>query len=173
LGGRNPRDAKGHLFALRAMQPNIQGLLLLDGDNRALEDHEVRAQGLTIVRWARYEIENYLVVPDAIKRMLGANMQDLFSMQEVDRAMAYLKTQLPEPFFADPLSDQIQAIMEIPASKKLLPEMFEAAGRPLEKSDFFLIAENMQKQEIHPEIIRVLDRIAGLLPGAPVAGSTN
>jgi len=172
-GGRNPREAKGHLFALRTIQPDILGLLLLDGDNRGLEDHELKAQGLNIVRWSRYEIENYLVIPNAIKRMLCSDPQDLFSIEEAKRAIAYLKTQLPEPFFADPLSDTIQAIMEIPASKKLLPEMFEAAGRPLEKSDFFLIAESMRKEEIHPEIIRVLNCIAGLLPSNSEPGSDS
>lgn len=163
-GGRNPREAKGHLFALQAIQPAIRGLLLLDGDNRELPNHELKAGGLTILRWTRYEIENYLVVPDAIKRMLCPDPQDLYSPQEAEAALAYLKSQLPETFFANPLSDQIQAIVEIPASKKLLPDMFAAAGRPMEKSDFFLIAESMTKDEIHPEVIRVLDQIAGLLP---------
>ena len=32
------------------------------------------------------------------------------------------------------------------------------------KGDFFLIAENMKENEIHPEVVRVLDAIAELLP---------
>ncbi len=165
-GGRNPREAKGHLFALRAIHPKIHGLLLLDGDNRELPDQDLKATGLTIVRWTRYEIENYLLVPDAIRRLLSPEPDDIFTAGEADAAIEYLTNQLPAPFFADPLSDRVQAIVEVPASKKLLPEMFAAAKRPLEKSDFFLIAENMFAAEIHPEVIRVLDKIAGLLPAA-------
>ena len=45
--GRNPREAKGHLFALHAIHPSIRGLLLLDGDNRGLPDHELIADGLS------------------------------------------------------------------------------------------------------------------------------
>ncbi len=34
----------------------------------------------------------------------------------------------------------------------------------MEKKDFFLIAESMLPNEIHPKVIEVLDRIANLLP---------
>jgi len=165
-GGRNPREAKAHLFALRSIHPRIQALLLLDGDNRDLPDHEINADGLTIVRWQRYEIENYLIVPDAIRRFLSPGGGDLFGQAEADRAMEFLKTQLPDSFFRDPLSDATEAIVAVAASKKLLPPMFAAAGRALERSDFFLIAEQMTKDEIHPAVKRVLDQIAALVPVA-------
>lgn len=163
-GGRNPREAKVHLFALRAIHPRIRGLLLIDGDNRDIADHDISTEGLTIVRWKRYEIENYLMIPDAIGRLLMPDAQDLFGQTASLRATEYLKTQLPESFFRDPLSDATQAAVEVPASKKVLPQMFEAAGRPMEKSDFFLIAEKMEPHEIHPDVRRVLDKIAELIP---------
>jgi hypothetical protein len=161
--GRNPREAKGHVFALHAIHPSIRGLLLLDGDNRSLPDRELTADGLTIVRWTRYEVENYLLVPDAIRRTLSPEPADLFTATEASKAIDYLKTQLPPAFFSNPLADSA-AIVSVPASKQLLPQMFDAAGRPLEKGDFFLIAQNMKPEEIHPEVVRVLDAIAELLP---------
>ncbi len=161
--GRNPREAKGHLFALHAIHPAIRGLLLLDGDNRSLPDHELTADDLTIIRWRRYEIENYLVVPDAIKRMIAGDATDLFLAAEASKAIDYLKTQLPPAFFSNPLADSA-AIVNVPASKQLLPQMFEAVGRPLEKGDFFLIAKNMNRNEIHPDVTRVLEAIAELVP---------
>jgi len=164
-GGRNPREAKAHLFALRGIHPHIQGLLLLDGDNRNLPDHEINAEGLSLVRWKRYEIENYLLVPDAIGRFLAPESDELFGQAAAEKAIEYLKTQLPDSFFRNPLSDVTAAAVEVPASKDLLPQMFEAAGRPLEKSDFFLIAERMTKDEIHPAVITVLDQVAALAPG--------
>ncbi len=57
----------------------------------------------------------------------------MFAVKEAEAALDYLHTQLPPAFFTDPLSDQTQAILEIPASKKLLPAMFAAAGRPWRK----------------------------------------
>jgi len=118
---------------------------------------------LAIVRWHRYEIENYLVVPDAIRRTLSPEPGDLFTASAASKAIDYLKTQLPPTFFIAPLADSA-AIVSVPASKELLPQMFEAAGRPLEKGDFFLIAQNMKPEEIHPEVVRVLDAISQLLP---------
>ena len=63
----------------------------------------------------------------------------------------------------NPLADSA-AIVSVPASKELLPQMFEVAGRPLEKRDFYLIAQNMRAEEIHPEVVRVLDAVSRLLP---------
>ncbi len=160
--GRSPREARGHLFAVRAIHPTIRGLLLLDGDNRGLPDREISTDGLTIRRWTRYEIENYLLIPDAIKRTLGPT-DNLFVAEEGRKAVEYLRQQLPPVFFDNPLHDN-PVVNSVPASKQLLPQMFEAAGRPMEKSDFFLIASNMRPDEIHPEVIEVLDMIAALLP---------
>jgi hypothetical protein len=166
-GGRSPREAKAHLFALRAIHPNMRGLLLVDGDNREIEDREIATDGLAIVRWRRYEIENYLLVPAAIQRLLTPEEEALFAPLTADRAIEYLRTQLPGSFFDDPLSDATQAAVEVPASKKLLPQMFQAAGRPMEKSDFFMLAEKMRPDEIHPDVRTVLDKIAALIPENP------
>jgi predicted ATPase len=163
--GRNPREARSHLFALRAIHPNLKGLLLLDGDNRGLPEHEIEAQGLSIHRWTRYEIENYLLVPNAIQRFLAHEPPDLFSSQLAEDAIAYLRTQLPPQTFQSPLADNA-TVVAVRASKDILPQMFQAAGTPWEKEDYFLLAEVMKADEIHPEILYVLDAIADLLGAA-------
>lgn len=160
--GRNPREARAHLFALRAIYPSARGLLLLDGDNRDLEEHEISGEGLTIHRWQRYEIENYLLVPEAIRRFI-ANDGDLFSAAQAEDAMAYLRQQLPPQTFINPLEDNA-TVSRVRASKEILPQTFSAAGRLLEKEDYFLLAEKMRPEEIHPEVRTVLDNIEALLP---------
>lgn len=164
--GRNPREAREHLFALRAIYPSLRGLLLLDADNRDLPAHEIEGTGLTIHRWGRYEIENYLIVPNAIHRFLVRDPEGLFSSLEADAAITYLKGQLPPQTFEDPSADN-RTVATVRASKDLLPQMFEAAGHPLEKEDYFLIAEAMRPEEIHPEVMAVLDAIEGLIPREP------
>jgi predicted ATPase len=160
--GRNPREAKTHLFALRAIHPNLQGLLLIDGDNRDLPTHEVESAGLSIHRWTRYEIENYLLVPPAIHRFLARQPADLFSTKTADDAIAYLRTQLPPQTFENPLTDNA-TVIAVRASKDLLPQMFAVAGIPMEKEDYFLLAEAMRPDEIHPEVLNVLDAIGNLV----------
>ena len=158
--GRNPREAREHLFALRAIHPDLEGLLLLDGDNRDLSEHEIDAQGLIIHRWTRYGIENYLLVPNAIHRFLLRDEPDLFSGKMADDAVAYLRTQLPPQTFENPLIDNNVVVR---ASKDVLPQMFEVVGTPLEKADYFLLAEAMLPEEIHPEVTNVLNAIANLV----------
>jgi hypothetical protein len=46
--------------------------------------------------------------------------------------------------------------------------MFDGVGSPLEKEDYFLLAQVMKPEEVHPEVIGVLDSIAGLLGGDDV-----
>lgn len=161
--GRNPREAREHLFALRAILPGAQGLLLLDGDNRGLPEHEISGEGLTIHRWKRYEIENYLLVPAALRRFIAND--DLFSAAQAEKAMDYLRHQLPPQTFVDPLEDNA-TVDTVRASKDILPQAFSAAGLLREKEDYFLIAEKMLPEEIHPEVRTVLGNIEALLPRA-------
>lgn len=170
--GRNPREAREHLFALRAIHHDLRGLLLLDGDNRALPAHEVEGTGLVIHRWKRYEIENYLLVPEAIRRFFMRDGGDLFSAGAADEAIAYLKNQLPPQTFENPLADNA-TVLTVRASKELLPQMFEAAGDPLEKEDYFLLADVMKAEEIHPDVLAVLDAIGDLVPDAPLQRTTG
>ncbi len=162
--GRNPREAREHLFALRAIHPQLQGLLLLDGDNRNLPRHEIEGTGLTIHRWTRYEVENYLLVPNAIRRFLVRDPGDLFSSAAADAAIVHLRSQLPPQTFDNPLTDNA-TVTTVRASKELLPQMFDAAGYTLEKEDYFLVAEAMRPDEIHPEVLAVLRSIADLVGG--------
>ena len=152
--GRSPKEAGAHFFSLKAIRPEVQGLLLLDGDNRDLPDREIRSDGLTILRWERYEAESYLLHPDALHRFIGAETGDLFA----NTAIAYLKEQLPPAFFKAPLESSAFLKAE-PASKTLLPELLKRAGVVLQKSDYFLIAEKMTPEEISPEVREKLDAI--------------
>ena len=71
--------------------------------------------------------------------------------------------ELPASVFENPLRDS-EAVMRIPASKSILPKLFESEQPPIRKADYYRIAECMEPEDIHPEVIEVLDRIAGLMP---------
>ncbi len=160
LRGRRPRDARGHLFALRAVHKDVRGLLLLDGDNRQDDPHEYRADNLVSHIWRRYEIENYLLVPAAIERFIRPD--DLFTVRTVQDAF---EADLPASVLTDPLRD-MEAVVRIPASTTILPKLFEQSPLPLAKTDYYRIADVMEPDEIHPEVIKVLDQIAALVPGS-------
>ena len=75
LGGRSLREATAHFFALRAAFPNLRAACLLDGDNRDEPDEQTTRAGLVVLRWRRYEIENYLLQPDAIVRFASRDFE--------------------------------------------------------------------------------------------------
>lgn len=145
--GRNPKEARSHYFALKAIQPSIKAVLLLDGDNRNLPDREITADGLTLLRWERYEAESYLLHPASLERFLEAEKGPLFAKP----AMEYLRQQMPPVFFSNPLETS-SFLRSEPASKTLLPELFSRAGLDLPKSNFFILARQMTKDELPQEI---------------------
>ncbi|MFQ5652211.1 MAG: ATP-dependent endonuclease [bacterium] len=157
--GRHPREARSHFFALKAIKPDYRGILLLDGDNRALPEHEISAEGLLIMRWRRYEAENYLLHPEALFRFVtrewSTESPDLFAQAGVD----FLKEQLPPAVFSNPLQEH-DYLNATPASKALLPAFFEAASVTISKNDYYQVAAAMKPEEIPQEVIEKLDIIA-------------
>jgi hypothetical protein len=160
IKGRNPAEARGHFFALRAVR-TLPGILILDGDKRALSEHELSADGLTILRWKRYEIENYLIHPEVLDRFIRGANPDLWTTTSADRGREYLQNKLPPIVFNNPLGDD-EYLNRTPASKELLPGFFEAAGRNLTKNEYYQIAAQMLPEEIPGEIKEKLDIMCNL-----------
>jgi hypothetical protein len=155
IRGRNPREARGHFFALRAIRPEVAGYLLLDGDNRGLLDHDLGGDGLDIGRWRRYEAESYLLHPAALGRFVETRTEPLFQRA----ARKVLEEQLTPPMLRSPLAEH-DIYEALRSSKTLLPKFFEAAGLSVPKRDYYLVAEQMRRDELPPEVGEKLDTIA-------------
>lgn len=153
--GRNPREARDHFFALRALKSDLKGLLLLDGDNREVPNHHVEAKELLVERWGRYEIESYLVHPEALGRFVESAALPL----AVPRAQEYLTDQLPPAVLRDPTQPH-EYWRSVPASKTILPEFFRLAQVSITKREYYLVANQMKSTEIPDEVWEKLDTIA-------------
>ena len=156
--GRNPRGAREHFFALRAIRTDIRGVLLLDGDNRGLPDHEVAGEGLVVLRWKRYEAESNLLHPEALLRYVEGRSGQLFT----EPARTYLDDQLPRAVIRNPLADH-DYLASTRASKTLLPGFFDVAGLDLSKNEYYLVAEEMRPEEPPAEIEEKLNQIGAVL----------
>jgi hypothetical protein len=156
--GCHPREARSHLFALRAINRNLHGILILDGDNRNIPEQDIRADSLDIYRWQRYEIENYILHPEALKRFVTGQMADLFAAGRASSADAFVQKSFPPDAINDPLGDN-PYLLNVPASKQILPQLFKHLGMDTTKSEYFEIVTHMKPEEIHPEVISVLDMI--------------
>ena len=165
LRGSNPRDARDHYFAMRAVVPDLRAVCLLDGDNRDYPDDSTTSAGLRVLRWRRYEIENYLLQPSAITRFaadfplfeerMGADVENAFWKQV--------------PTGTDLFGDHV-SLVRVKASTEFLTPLFELLRQPTRKKDLYLVAARMRPEEIHPEVTEKLDRIAEAL-GLPANGA--
>ncbi|MBI4027996.1 MAG: ATP-binding protein [Verrucomicrobia bacterium] len=163
--GRNPKEARAHYFSLKAVRHDLSAVLLLDGDNRNMPDREISADGLTLLRWERYESESYLLHPVALERFITQQKGDLFA----SAALNYLREQIPPAFFKDPLQTSAFLRSE-PASKTLLPELLKKAdlSKEITKSDYFLIARQMEKSEVPIEVGEKLSEIQKTIGTIPI-----
>ena len=153
LGGRRLEDAKEHHFALHGAFPGIPAVCLLDGDNREALERETTRLGMEVLRWKRYEIENYLCHPDPIGRFLNFPL----SIESVQREF---RTMVPPG--ADLFGDSVVFVRSKGSTELLMP-LLNAVGHPTNKNDLHLIAEAMKPEEIHPEVVQKLDRMAEVL----------
>ena len=157
--GSHPQEARAHFFALKAAKPDIRGVLILDGDNRQLPDHELLAEGLTILRWTRYEAESYLLHPEALARFVRGGTPDLFTNVSAEKGLRYLRERLPPVVYTTPLAED-DYLQVTPASKTLLPGFFREAGVSLPKEEYYQIATQMLPREIPNEVSTKLDAIS-------------
>lgn len=152
--------AKNHITALQAYFPKMKGFLLLDSDGDYPRDGEGDVTlSLQVAFWNRYEIENYIVHPDAIYRFL---LKEKVLPLVADRAIMALKKMIALRFFEDPVNDPKGDLRSKKASEEYLPEVFKVAGveSKIPKSEYYRLAEAMKPEEFSPEVTEKLDSIA-------------
>jgi energy-coupling factor transporter ATP-binding protein EcfA2 len=176
--GNVPKHARDHFYGLQSAHPSLRGVLLLDQTETTL-----RTEGpLTEIMWRRREIENYLLVPEAILRFcerelrvsLGAEKVEqeisLFSSQipdEMEIVRGMLKKRILEEEFAQPLIDT-PFFLGTKASEVVLEPFFNdfykkiGKSNAMRKNSFYRLAAEMKKEEIPPEVKEKLDHIAVL-----------
>ena len=153
LRGRRPKHAREHHSALHGALPGTPAVCLLDGDNRDAPARETTRLGMEILRWRRYEIENYLLHPQAVARWLSSPGV----AEAVEREFG--KRVLPD----DELFGDSVTLVRVKASTEFLMPLLDAVGHPTRKNALHLIAEAMKPEEIHPEVVEKLDRMAAVL----------
>ncbi|HUT00959.1 MAG TPA: AAA family ATPase, partial [Phycisphaerae bacterium] len=160
--GSRPQEARRHFFALKAVNPRIRGVLLLDGDNRSLPDHEIADKDLLILRWGRYEAESYLLHPEVLCRFVERRRAGLFGAAAAEKGMRFLREELPPAVLRDPTGEH-DYLNATPASKTILPGFFEAAEFRLSKNEYYQVASEMKPEEVPPEVRQKLDQIGQVL----------
>lgn len=155
-----------HWNMLKLVREALPALELLDGDSRNKADDDITgtADRIQRLRWRRYEIESYLVHPAPLARFVEKRLGpgDL-SDQPKAALMDELRQKLEQGFLDDPMHPAalVESFLKNePASKMLIPGLLQAAGlNNVPKREFFEIAAQFQKEEVHPEVIERLNQI--------------
>ena len=162
--GRN--FAKKHYRALKAQIPTLRALEVCDrdeakgehwdglgpGELRIEEGRRNTPEGMKVVYWTRYETENYLIHPNAILRFVS----QLLGKAAEEKARKYMEEYLPRVLFERPFeatdTDQVKG-------KTTVGRILTAAEVRLGESDYYQLATVMLPNEIHPDVVAMLDEI--------------
>ena len=152
--------ARDHFEALQLVREGLPGLELLDGDaHRNIPDTDITGAGLQRLRWRRYEIESYLVHPDALARFVEAAVGADSAAAHVEDMLTYWRGAFPPDVVKAPLVDH-EYLIEAKARTRLIPPLLDAAGLyGLPYTRYHEIAALMRPEEVHPEVVEKLDGI--------------
>ena len=158
--GRPGIKARDHYDALQLVREGLPGLELRDGDARPeVPDTEITGSGLQRLRWRRYEIESYLLHPDALARFVESVVGADVAAPHVEDMLTYWHDESPPAVVKDPLGEH-RFLNGTKARTELLPPLLEAAGlHGLPYTRYHEIAALMLPEEIHPEVLEKLDAI--------------
>jgi hypothetical protein len=184
--GNVPARARDHFYGLRSARPDLRGALLIDQTDVQLQ----MGGALHELMWRRREIENYLLIPDALRRFCERELRRIYGAPEdsaegqtdrtgpliqaaMVRANELLRRLVLPDVFENPLADG-PFLLGTKASEVVLEPFFQQFYANLNeynvmpKSNFYRLASQLKPEEIHPEIVEKLDVIAGLVrqPGA-------
>ena len=181
--GVTPRK---HFFALRQMVPGLRGLAILDNDGGAHQDAD--EGGLRVVHWKRYEVENYIVTPDVLRRAVAEHYgrTPLLAGQAVETAETVLEALILERVFdgrgqdlatwqqADAEAARLlwEARTERLKLSDFAEEFFRRLAADLEhamlfrKGDLHRLVPYVAPASIPPEVAEKLDLLKALLDGA-------
>ena len=154
--------AEDHFGALLLVQDDLRGAAILDRDGRANRpasklEHDGRLLKLC---WTRYEIESYLIHPDALARFVGTISGEDAPLASVDAMKQTMQTHLPGESIDNPMLDNA-ILASVKARTIILQRILnDAELQGLPYSRYSEIAALMRPEEIHPEITRVLDTVA-------------
>jgi hypothetical protein len=153
-------QAREHYEALRLVRDDLPAVELVDGDARLeIQSTPITGEGFQRLRWRRYEIESYLLHPDALVRFVEQTVGSAAAPAHRDDLRRYLQENFPPAVLRDPLGDHA-FLSATKARTLLLPPALSAAGLPgLPYTRYHEIAAVMRPEEIHPEVVEKLDAI--------------
>jgi hypothetical protein len=158
--GASGVQAREHYEAMRLVRADLPAVELIDGDARPeILATPITGNGFQRLRWRRYEIESYLLHPDALDRFVTQTVGAAAAPPHLADLRRYLEENFPPAVLRGPLGDHA-FLNATKARTQILPPALTAAGLPgLPYTRYHEIAAVMTPAEIHPEVVEKLDGI--------------
>lgn len=160
-----PIKAQSHFHGVREAKPDLRAFALFDRLDRPLPP----GFNIETHMWKRRELENYLALPDTLRRFAsGGRGDDLVSRAEsetrseamnsaIESVEAALKTLGKDPWSVDTkVSDEVLT----PIFNRYYSQL-NLTNR-ISKSDFHVLVDFMEPKDIDAEVIQVLDKISSI-----------
>ena len=159
---------------LKHLIPELRAVALFDGDGRDIGDESV-SDDFKILRWRRYEFENYFITPERIEAYVLAQTGE--GRQPVIRSA--INEVLAEMVF-DANAEKVQSYYQIPAelrenflahtkmslfAERVFRRFAALSNSPilLNKGDFFKLIRMLKREEVPSEVVQRLDAIFDIL----------
>ena len=165
--GNQPRQAEYHFWGLKEAYPPLVGFALFDRLN--LPGSLGADSVLSAHSWSKREIENYFCYPDVLQRW-AEEVSDgpLFNGLMVE-AIAEIETALQRVNLGSPWNGDVKV------SEQFFAPVFDAfyakmgQCNTMLKSDYHILVDHIEPNDIDPEVIEVLDTIAQIASRATPA----
>ena len=177
------KDLNFHRYysTLKGLVPDLQGVAFLDGDGKPHLPTRSN-NGLSVVYWRRYELENYFMTPDRLERFviaeIGKREGELFAVSDAcrsdireamrDTLARHLfkgNTKQVEEFYSltHEMQDTLLQNVKMSAFAEAFFERFAEIHHTsvlVNKGGYYRIIELMNPAEIDEEVVSALDLIA-------------
>jgi len=161
--GNQPKKAHEHFFGLREAKKDLRGIAVYDRLDRELPATSVLVQHM----WKCREIENYLCTKEVILSWVEDKANEegeggLFAWTWIDtmeQLIANLENALQTLEKESPWGCEMKVTDDF--LDPLFKQFFEKVHLPnlMRKTDYHILAEYLDKEDINDEIIHVLDQI--------------
>ena len=106
--------------------------------------------------WTRYEIENYLIHPEAICRFVAQSA----GKRKAENTQNYIMDYWPPIVVKNPFAD---STLDMAEGKSIVAKALIAAGIGINAFEYYRIASTMMSDEIHPDVVAMLDELESQL----------
>jgi predicted ATPase len=170
-----PNKARDHFYGIREAKADLIGIAVFDRIDTPLQNR----QELVEFIWARREIENYLCQPETLTAYAEDSASEqgpLFEPAERQRRRNAMEKSIADLIPPVALRDRNDSWwLNVKASDEFLDRLFAsffeqlALPNMMRKTDYHVLARYVRREDIAPEVVKVLDNVVSVYKRAKPA----